>query len=274
MRSFREVLGGLLIATISIGTVLGGIFLAISESGIPIAAVTPTPSATAPQTTGQLAPVTATVTPSLTQPSTSAPSETPSLIPTDTPLPTLTDTVLPTQTLTATPCLPPLNWTLYTVQRGDTLFELSQRFGQSLDSIRQANCLPDVLLKAGQKIYLPRLAPTATPVVAVSPAETATPEATATLFAPIPQPLQIFSITIAGVVRDSSSPGTAIVSIKVEVTGGLLPYSIFEDSLLKSGNPYTVVTQCNGTLVHTVQVVSADGQGAQQAYFFSPIVCP
>lgn len=273
MRSFREVLGGLLIATISIGTVLGGIFLAISESGIPVAAVTTTPTETAPQPTGQSVPVTATVTPSLTHTSTfsSTPSGTPSPIPTDTPLPPLTDTVLPTQTLTATPCLPPPNWVLYTVQRGDTLFELSQRFGQSLDAIRQANCLPDVFLKAGQKIYLPRLAPAVTLVV--SPTETATPEATAT-FTPIPQPLQIVSITIAGVARDSSSPGTALVSIKVEVTGGLLPYSLFEDGALKSGNPYTVVTQCNGTLVHTVQVVSADGQGAQQAYFFSAIVCP
>lgn len=270
MRSFREVAGGLLIAIISTGTVLGGIFLAISESGFPVAAVTLTPSGTPTEQGGPPTLPAPTLTPSQTHTSTA----TETLAPTETslPLPTLTHT--PTLAFTSTPCLPPANWAPYLVQRGDTLFELSRRVGQSVEAIRQANCLTDTALKAGQRLYLPRLASTATAAIIIASAtETATPEATAT-FTPIPPPLQILSITIAGVVRDSSAPDKAIVSVKVEVAGGLPPYTIFEDGALKSGNPYPAVTQCDGTLVHTVQVVAADGQGAQQAYFFSPIVCP
>jgi len=277
MRSIREVVGGLLIAIISIGTVLGGIFLAITEAGTSVAVATsPPPTGPAPQPTAQPTLLAATAiasqthTPTLTQTWTAAPT----LIPTSTPFTSeATLTLTPALAFTSTPCLPPPNWALYTVQRGDTLFELSRRAGQSVDAIRLANCLVDLSLKTGQKIYLPRLEPTATLVVIAQPTETATPENTPTL-TPIPLPLQILSITIANIARDSSSPEEAVVSVKVELSGGVAPYSIFEDGGFQSANPYSVVTQCGGTLVHTVQVVSADGQVAQQAYYFSPIVCP
>ncbi|MBI1880287.1 MAG: LysM peptidoglycan-binding domain-containing protein [Chloroflexi bacterium] len=71
---------------------------------------------------------------------------------------------------TPTPCLPllPSNWGAYTVQAGDTLFDLAAARGITPDRVIQVNCLasPDIL--EGQQIYLPVLA-TPTPCVPAVP---------------------------------------------------------------------------------------------------------
>ncbi len=79
----------------------------------------------------------------------------------------------------------------YVIARGDTLFDISRRFGVSLDSIVAANSLVDIdRISIGQVIILPLYTPSATPTgqttVEVTPIElltespTFTPSATAT----------------------------------------------------------------------------------------------
>jgi hypothetical protein len=55
------------------------------------------------------------------------------------------------------PCGPPLGWVVYVVQSGDHLYSLSRRFGVGIEAIRQANCLSDYTIYAGQALYLPPL---------------------------------------------------------------------------------------------------------------------
>lgn len=82
-------------------------------------------------------------------------------------------------------CGPPLNWVIYTVQRGDTLYSLSRRFGVSIEAIRRANCLIGYTIRAGQPLYLPPLPPTRFPTSTPTP----TPTSTATpTYTPTPTP--------------------------------------------------------------------------------------
>ena len=60
-------------------------------------------------------------------------------------------------------CGPPAGWGLYTVQAGDTLFNLSLRFGTTVSALQQANCLNSSTgIQAGIRIYTPPGSPTAT----------------------------------------------------------------------------------------------------------------
>lgn len=73
------------------------------------------------------------------------------------------------------PCGPPLGWVAwYTVQPGDTLYSLAQRFGVSMDVIRRANCLDSYTILAGTKIYLPPPPPTPTHTATLPPTPTPT----------------------------------------------------------------------------------------------------
>lgn len=83
-----------------------------------------------------------------------------------------TATAAATATVTATPCPPaPAGWAAYTVQPGDTLYDLSLRAGVSMASVVAANCLGSTALLAGQTLLLPPLPePTATPCAASPPA--------------------------------------------------------------------------------------------------------
>ncbi|MBI5669007.1 MAG: LysM peptidoglycan-binding domain-containing protein [Chloroflexi bacterium] len=102
---------------------------------------------------------------------------------TSTPLPTATIArpIIPSQP-TALPCVPRPDWTAtYTIQRGDTLFSIAQRFRVTLAELQQANCIlnPNVILP-GQVIRVPFvLQPTApTVVVPTLPRATFTPTPT------------------------------------------------------------------------------------------------
>ncbi len=64
-------------------------------------------------------------------------------------------TRVPGPTPTRTPCGPPLNWVMYRVQPGDTLYGLALRYGTTVSALAQANCLTGYTLRAGQGIYVP-----------------------------------------------------------------------------------------------------------------------
>jgi|GEM_PF-5080276 len=56
-------------------------------------------------------------------------------------------------------CIPPANWTPYTVVAGDTLFNLAGLSGTTVDNIVSTNCMADAnTLAVGQVVYLPATA--------------------------------------------------------------------------------------------------------------------
>jgi LysM repeat protein len=56
-------------------------------------------------------------------------------------------------------CVPPANWKLYTVRKGDTLSSVAWRYWTDRASIVQANCLKSWTLRTGQRIYVPNVTP-------------------------------------------------------------------------------------------------------------------
>ncbi|HID64526.1 MAG TPA: LysM peptidoglycan-binding domain-containing protein [Anaerolineae bacterium] len=88
--------------------------------------------------------------------------------------------ITPTPTLSPTPCQPPLDWQIYVVQRGDTLYSLARRYNTTVYAIVQANCLTNYAIYVGQNLYLPPLPATPTPTVTQTPTATNTPTATGT----------------------------------------------------------------------------------------------
>jgi LysM repeat protein len=194
--ALRQVLGGLLGVVLVGGAVLASTLLAFAEFGgatsAPASAsVTPPPSDTprptepspaeaAPTATATRLPATATLPPSLT--ATLAPSRTAtSLLPTDTatvapsPSPT-TVPASPTPQPTECQVSPPLGWTTYVVERGDTLYQLSLRFGTSQAELQRVNCLANPSdIEVGQRLYAPAVATQpATPAATQPPGETPT----------------------------------------------------------------------------------------------------
>jgi LysM repeat protein len=152
----------------------------------------------------------------------------------------------------------------YTVAPGDTLFQLSLRFGVSTLQLQTANCLPTTEIKFNQVIYVPFI-PSATAIIT----PTSTPTATA-----IPNPLQINGLTLVSVQRDPDRPNGAIASLFIDFSGGLAPYTIYNDNVPQTSNPIQILTECGGTLIHTLRVLSADGQSVERPYYYSPVVCP
>jgi hypothetical protein len=113
------------------------------------------------------------------------PTATPTFVP-PTPVPTQPPLVTPAPTqfviyITATPfpstapqysaatpfgCVPYTAWPVYTVVAGDTLGQIAQRTGATLQQLTTANCLASAeLIYVGQRLYVPRL-PTAEPTPA------------------------------------------------------------------------------------------------------------
>jgi len=84
-----------------------------------------------------------------------------------TPTPTLTLTPTPTSTATSTPtpttaptetATPQV--TTYNVRTGDTLSLIAAQFGVSVQSIMEANNLPDPMIQVGQELIIPEAEPT------------------------------------------------------------------------------------------------------------------
>lgn len=102
-----------------------------------------------------------------------APSPSPTLTYTPFPSPTPTPTSLPTftpalpPTSTPTPyCPPPYGWIIYIVRSGDNLSSIALRYRTTVENLMRANCLTSPYLVEGQRLYVPPLLPTPTPIPA------------------------------------------------------------------------------------------------------------
>ena len=97
----------------------------------------------------------------------------------------LPEVIYPTPTPTPYLCGPPMNWVIYYVQPGDTLYALAGRFSVSIEALRRANCLRTNAIYLGQALYVPPLPPTplpsATPTLAPSSTPTQPTAPTATM---------------------------------------------------------------------------------------------
>jgi len=159
-------------------------------------------------------------------------------------------------------CGAPPDWVTYTVQRGDNLFRLSLHYSVSQSLLQAANCLGSAArIYAGQILRVPPM--TGPPPATASP--TQAPEAA--------QPLVIQYVEAQSIRRDSAVPGGAIVTVRVDFSGGAAPFSFYDEGLPQPENPYDLASTCGGTLVHTARVESGDGQGATLAYLVS-VDCP
>ena len=78
--------------------------------------------------------------------------------PTDTPMPPPETPVKTPSGVTpsATLCQPRLDWPVYQVQSGETLWNISQRTGSNVQEIKTGNCLATNLIYSGQNLYVPR----------------------------------------------------------------------------------------------------------------------
>ena len=82
---------------------------------------------------------------------------------------------------------PPLDWVLYTVQPGDTMFSLARSRGVTVYDVLLANCRESVYLYAGTPLYLPPSAPGPSPMpgsTPVSPPVTREPGAVCRITSP------------------------------------------------------------------------------------------
>lgn len=77
--------------------------------------------------------------------------------------PVLPPSLTPTFTASAVPCEPKAGWPLYRIQRGDTLWSISQMTGTTVRRLQKANCLSGTTIIAGQNLRVPQLPPTVAP---------------------------------------------------------------------------------------------------------------
>ena len=87
--------------------------------------------------------------------------------PTLSPSPTVARNESSPAPVTPPPCVPPVDWSIYPVQPGNTLFSLAQRYNADVDALMRVNCLNTTTIFVGQRLYVP-----APPAVA----EAASPE--------------------------------------------------------------------------------------------------
>ena len=142
MQSLREFGGAFLTALISIGLMIGALSISLVEF-VPKATSTPTDI----QLPSPL-PLTATET---TLPSSTSPASIEPETPGNAPSATITAT-LPSN------CNIPSGWTLITVQAGETIQSIADRYRTSADILRTGNCLASSNLVAGTKLYVPPVA--------------------------------------------------------------------------------------------------------------------
>ncbi len=114
----------------------------------------------------------------------------------------------PTPAVTCTS--PPADWSIYHVQRGDTLFRLAKSHGTTLDTVISANCLQTTDIYVGQELWLPTLPATNTPrpVTATPIPPTSTPRPTAQAPTDTSRPTQAPTNTSRPTVQAPSSTPT------------------------------------------------------------------
>ena len=84
----------------------------------------------------------------------------PTLTPSLTPLPSQTPTLPPE----AVQCSYPAGWQPYTVQAGDTIGALAQKYGVSIEALTQGNCLISASLLPNMVLWVPYLPPSPSPI--------------------------------------------------------------------------------------------------------------
>jgi len=164
----QQALAGVAVLFVVAATLVGGVLLALSDNpDMAAQRATNTPFTIASQTWSP--PPTKTATP--------VPSE-PADNPTGTPVPPATN-LPPTNTSqpAASSCQIASGWVPYTVQAGETLYKIGLRYGVTVDTLQNGNCMSTTALSVGDVIYVPPAAPvspTKTPVLSV-PQATITP---------------------------------------------------------------------------------------------------
>jgi LysM repeat protein len=211
MQALRQFGTAVLVAIISLGLVVGGFSLALSESFTqPHASPTeslPTAPIFLTATNTSSAPVIPTSQPTLTNTPLPPPACNPpagwvgvSVQPGDTlagmaaryqTTPEqltaanclLSESLVPGSTLfappvpvnTPVPCGPPFGWVRYTVQPGDTLYHIATMYGITTSRLQQGNCLGySTNIRSGQLLWVPNVPPRITPVPTFTPGITVT----------------------------------------------------------------------------------------------------
>ena len=147
MQEPRQLGVAALFAVASACLVIGGLALALAESGLSSA---PTATSAPPSSS-----------PSPTMPASPSPTWTPSstatLRPTITLMPTTTPPILVAGLLTASPtiCAHPAGWVALQVQTGDTLSALATRYGTTSVALLAGNCMTAAQVVPGATIYVP-----------------------------------------------------------------------------------------------------------------------
>jgi LysM repeat protein len=112
-------------------------------------------------------------------------------------------------------CGPPMDWVLYTVQRGDTLYSLATRRGATVSEVLFANCLTSVSISAGMGLYLPSVSSPVPGAVASPTPGTAGPAVTVCLITSPAEGSQVSgAITLLG-----SATTEHFLFYKIEVNG-------------------------------------------------------
>jgi len=226
MQGLRQFGMAILVGIISLGLVVGGFSLALSESFTqPLS----TPTESLPTVPVFL---TATLSPAATLPPTDLPTLTNTPLPPPACIPPsgwmavavqpgdtlagmavrynttpvqlsqanclLSETLVPGTTLFVPPilvnnmpipCGPPFGWTRYTVQPGDTLYRIATMYGTTVSLLQQANCLGNsTAIRAGQLLWVPNVPPR-TPIPSNTPGVTLVPEFSTPTEIPPTEPL-------------------------------------------------------------------------------------
>lgn len=117
---------------------------------------------------------------------------------------------------------------------------------------------------------------TSVPVATLTPTNTAPPTATKRPTAlatrkPISSGPLAFTYDIIGIRRLPDN--SAILTLRVNATGGSGRYTYYHDDSKQTGPTFDVPGHCGKPFVHTLKVTSTDGQGVAQTYFING-VCP
>jgi LysM repeat protein len=173
----RQVLTAVAIPIAIALTLLCGVVLALTEGQ---SAVSERPSPT-PLHIATSLPV--------AQASAELPGPTIVVIPTGTPAQATTAIQPPTATSTPThapalagskPCQPSQDWITYRVQPGDTLFVIGLRYGLTVTTIMNANCLDKTVIHSGDMVFVPPVTPRTAPGGVMDAGQLTTPPPTGT----------------------------------------------------------------------------------------------
>lgn len=86
-------------------------------------------------------------------------------------------------------------------------------------------------------------------------------------------PLVIHWVAGAKGKRITPESNEATVKITANFSGGQAPFQFYDEGILMPRNPFTLLAHCGVDFVHTLEIVSADGQRASTPYYVS-VKCP